>query len=337
MINRRLYDLLIRHQLYVEGYKNYQIIQFKKELPKLIKALCEEFKKVPYKKLDEMTKRELNEFQRDIKKISNEFFDYWNNLLIKELDEFTKSDFEINKGILANFLIDDEKRVTTDKIEIDSIIAENARKEDENKLVPFAWIFENDTEKLKRYINNTLIPAVGMSALPKDILNGLSAFSMRKIITSVNAGFANGDDTEKILQDIIGTDKEPGIVKSIETAHRTITSTIIQHITCIVGPAVLATSFDRYQWVSVIDAVTSNICRGRNLNIYYYGKGPLPPAHANCRSKTVPYLPGQDMPSESFPLWASNQPTNIQKYAASKFSPLNLDQYVSKLESILTR
>jgi hypothetical protein len=43
-----------------------------------------------------------------------------------------------------------------------------------------------------------------------------------------------------------------------------------------------------YEWVATLDGRTSPLCRARDGQAYKVGKGPLPPAHYNCRSTTSP-------------------------------------------------
>lgn len=48
-----------------------------------------------------------------------------------------------------------------------------------------------------------------------------------------------------------------------------------------------------YIWISVLDGRTTLYCRNQNGRIYIYGIGPIPPAHAHCRSTIMPYIFGQ--------------------------------------------
>ena len=45
-----------------------------------------------------------------------------------------------------------------------------------------------------------------------------------------------------------------------------------------------------YRWVSTLDGRTSEVCRSLDGKQFDIGKGPIPPAHPNCRSTTVPVL-----------------------------------------------
>src|SRR5690606_22639421 len=55
-----------------------------------------------------------------------------------------------------------------------------------------------------------------------------------------------------------------------------------------------------YRWVSILDSVTSQICRSLDGQVFAFGKGPLPPAHANCRSSII---------AELFGRWLKRGPT----------------------------
>jgi len=45
---------------------------------------------------------------------------------------------------------------------------------------------------------------------------------------------------------------------------------------------------EKYQWVSTLGPRTSDICQRLHGKIFTVGKGPLPPAHINCRSSIIP-------------------------------------------------
>ena len=340
MINRRLYDILLRQQMFLEGFKNFQNAKFRKELPKLVKDLRKEFAKVPYKVLDDMTKKELNDFQRNIKRVNNQFFDYWNKVLLRDLDEFMETEFAMDKSILANYHYEQDKsenEVLTNEKQIDKIIKENSKEEDTNKLVPFAWVFDNETDKLKAKILSAIIPATG--TLTIDFLNTLSEFSLKRIASTINRGFVDKKTLNEILEEITGTKDngyKDGILIPLSTAETTITNTVIQHAAALMSAFVLATTYNKYQWRSVMDSRTTDICISRNNKVYTYGKGPLPPAHPRCRSKVAPYL-GFDIPQENFSKWVGRQPDNIKKYAESNFAALSKEEYSSMLSRILTR
>jgi uncharacterized protein with gpF-like domain len=47
---------------------------------------------------------------------------------------------------------------------------------------------------------------------------------------------------------------------------------------------------EKVEWVSTLDNRTSQLCRSMDGKVFAIGKGPRPPAHINCRSRTIPVL-----------------------------------------------
>jgi SPP1 gp7 family putative phage head morphogenesis protein len=97
------------------------------------------------------------------------------------------------------------------------------------------------------------------------------------------------------------------------------------------------------EWVSILDNRTSDICRSRSGKRYEYGKGPLPPAHPNCRSMIVPVVDGAAIPNPSFKDWVSGLPTGVrrdmftgpigERFEGTK--AISLTAYKNKIELIL--
>ena len=48
-----------------------------------------------------------------------------------------------------------------------------------------------------------------------------------------------------------------------------------------------------YRWISILDSLTSQICRSLDGQVFPFGKGPLPPAHPNCRSSIIAEMIGK--------------------------------------------
>lgn len=48
-----------------------------------------------------------------------------------------------------------------------------------------------------------------------------------------------------------------------------------------------------YRWVSILDSRTSQICRSLDGQVFQFRKGPLPPAHPNCRSSIIAEIAGR--------------------------------------------
>jgi SPP1 gp7 family putative phage head morphogenesis protein len=73
----------------------------------------------------------------------------------------------------------------------------------------------------------------------------------------------------------------------------TVVRTALNHVSTEARLLTLQKNSDvvrKYEWVSTLDSRTSTICRSRDGQKYEFGKGPLPPAHPNCRSAIAPIV-----------------------------------------------
>jgi hypothetical protein len=64
-----------------------------------------------------------------------------------------------------------------------------------------------------------------------------------------------------------------------------------------------------YRWVSILDSQTSQVCRSLDGQTFSFGKGPLPPAHPNCRSNIVAELLGRWMKRDAKGRFAKDERT----------------------------
>lgn len=88
-----------------------------------------------------------------------------------------------------------------------------------------------------------------------------------------------------------------------------------------------------YRWVSILDNVTSQICRSLDGQVFPFGKGPLPPAHPNCRSSIIAEMLGR---------WLKRGPTGRfakrdERTAQGANGPERVDGGVSYYEWLKTQ
>jgi hypothetical protein len=122
--------------------------------------------------------------------------------------------------------------------------------------------------------------------------------------------WANGETPDELISALVGKGVN-GLVSELDKTVNHINGmidTVIQQSTMTGNRMVQSAISDRYQWVSVMDGRTTEICRSRNLRVYEYGRGPLPPAHIRCRSHIAPYLSSDPMEDIGFYQWAMTQP-----------------------------
>jgi SPP1 gp7 family putative phage head morphogenesis protein len=106
----------------------------------------------------------------------------------------------------------------------------------------------------------------------------------------------NGWTDKETLQAIKGTSEKAfadGLLSRFGKQNATMVRTAMQHINNVSYSEVWAENKDvvsQYQWVSVLDDRTSDICVDLDGEVFDIGDGPVPPAHPNCRSITVAIL-----------------------------------------------
>lgn len=107
---------------------------------------------------------------------------------------------------------------------------------------------------------------------------------------------AQGWSMQQTITAIRGTRRTgytDGLFGRLQRDVDTIVRTSIQHISNTARMAVYEANLDiviGYRWVSTLDSRTSEICRSLDGQVFEFGKGPIPPVHPNCRSTVIPEL-----------------------------------------------
>lgn len=329
MINRRLYDLILRHQMYLDGYKNHQVKEWQKSLPGLIKDLRAEFNLVPYDLLDDMTKREFKDFKTKVAKVVAYTFTFWQNELMKELEEFSKVESKVEKTILANHIIDpedvsDKEKIVTNENKVEEILDANTITDKDTKHI--LWLF----------LLNDIMASTGLTL--KQSIEKLSFDAVRRIEIEINKAFANGLTMKELQAVILGTSElrfKDGVIKTIDRDVSAIVPTVIQSISATTQESYMSQFFKKWQWKAILDSRTCEICGYLHNKIFAYGTGPIVPAHRKCRCSKVPYL-GPLPDEESASHWVMEQPEKLRRDFQESLN-LTLKQFEGKITSILTR
>lgn len=136
----------------------------------------------------------------------------------------------------------------------------------------------------------TLRAATRTPILGRDLetwFRGLAAGQSDAIAGAVRMGLVAGDSTRTITSAAVRTSRV-GIRQA-----QTLTRTAITHAASSARVATFGENYDILrgeQWVSTLDARTTDICIGLDGKIFGLAEGPRPPAHHQCRSITVPVL-----------------------------------------------
>lgn len=287
-----LLDVMTRHQLYLEGVK----LEYGKTFDRLVaqqlrRDLREIFFDIEYDQLSAMTKRELERFIRRLRTAQIKRFDTFTQQVLNDLKEFMRVDTEMNAQMLV------ETQEADAQAEKDVLALAAKRKQD----------------KLWALALSTIVQANGMTT--EQLLARFKDNSVFALETTVRRAFANKTKTNAALAELLGTARlynRDGLLTRLSPQAQGVVSTLLQHIAGIVQSSTAQIYYSNYRWVSVIDGVTSNICRSRNGKIYRYGDGPLPPAHPYCRSHTEPADDSSEPIPTSYYAWLKAQPDAVQ-------------------------
>lgn len=354
--NMRLYDIATRLAVYTEDVKVWQAKQFAFVLREVGETLTVLLSRVRYKTLDGLSKRELNKLIMELRQSQSKIYTVYTAQLIEQLKDFMKADLEVNRRVWATAYKElDEEEVVSDEEATGFILANR----ETSPLFGISAVAGNDG-RLWSQIVNLPIPANGLYLLP--FLQVFSNSAQTGVENIIRKAWSNRATVEETLTELIGNGESvqgtPSQINRINTQAAAVIHTTITHVGAVVGAGVMSAVFERYAWHSIVDGRTTRICLDRNLKVWRFGEGPLPPAHIYCRSHVAPYVAGSDIVEETFYSWVLRQPTKVQndvlseagskalrqgklkasdvpKYESNK--PLTHEQFRKKINQILSR
>ena len=369
--NKRLYDIAVRQQVYVEGVKVQFAREFNFVLAELRLELNRILSRVKYKTLDGLTKAELNKLVLSLRESQSRIYSKYTQHLIKQLKDFMAVDLEMNRRAYSSAhaemnMEDGEMNMgdgeTTPNVPTDAqAIAYIKQQNESSNIIPLFGIASvtGNNDRLWSAVTNAPIPANGLYLLP--FVKTFATSAQAGVENIVRKAWANGWTLEETISAITGEDARQGTSSQLQRVGvqaSAVVATAVQHVSAIVGAGVVSALFGWYMWHSVMDSRTSEICSSRNHKRYRYGAGPIPPAHIRCRSHIAPIVGNDDIAAETFYTWAVRQPANVQddilgeangeslrngslkekdlsKYEATR--PLTLEEFRRKIIEILSR
>lgn len=155
----------------------------------------------------------------------------------------------------------------------------------------------SDTQVIQAVRLNPLsIKGASGGKLLDTFLEDFSASDINMMTGAIRQGFFEGKTTQQIIQSLIGTKAnkyKDGLLDISRRNAETITRTSVQHAAMQGSMMAMMENEDvlkGYRWISTLDSRTSSVCRSLDGVVFRFGKGPVPPAHANCRSRITPEL-----------------------------------------------
>lgn len=324
-----LLDSLTRHQIYLEGLKLGRAAELSAVTSKLYFDIRNLLQARRYDELGGLSRTKLNMLLRELRGIQGKVWNTWINDEVRFLMQFIAADEKLFEDIAEDQL--DEAGLPT-------------KPDDKSIGAAALW---------------ALAGSVVLGANGQTVSAYMRWYASRasvEVEQTVRRAWVQKWTTDQTLQALNGNGTSPaggdGSLIKVRNGLATLTDTVMQSVSTTTQTATFkryAQSFflDEYMWSSVIDAVTTDICRGRNGNVYVFGKGPIPPAHYRCRSKIIPLIFGRPKPgTPSYADWMNRQPKAFRDDVLNEASnnangsfkptkPLTLEQFSSKRDLIL--
>lgn len=276
MLSEELVDIAARHQVYLERLKSGEIKKTDALFVRLDKDLREILLKLRLSDLSLVTAVEGAALVEDIRKKQVEAY-------TEHLDKLAGMLFDFHE-FERKFELDAANEVTLDDVEV----VEQAP-EDDNGVPVALWSRVQDA--VTGGTGKTLAAYLGAWA----------AHEVGRGSNLVRVAIAEGWSITDLTVAFTGTRRNrytDGLFGSARRNTATAIRTAIQHVSSATRSNVIARMLFRpkkglqkgalgYRWVSILDSTTSQICRSLDGRLFRFGKGPLPPAHPNCRSTIV--------------------------------------------------
>jgi len=279
------YDIALREQIYFEALKEYEADEAESITDEIMVVLIMLLMSLKITSFSDMTKKELNTFvakarvamKDKLLDVSKSFVGRMQNVLAVTLTVSRKA-LEQTSGVK---ITDKSFNGTT-----------------------------GGNKRLWKKITNDTVPGTGH--LPLEMVKDFANTTMTQLMLVVKRAYADNlsiADTLKLLRGTKEAGFKDGVARKLANQLKHVTRTLMQHMKAFLSYNMGRLVYDKYQWISTIDSVTTAICQSRHLRVYEYGKGPRPPAHWNCRSVIVGILGNlANQAPASFFDWLKRQP-----------------------------
>lgn len=318
--NQKLYDIAVENSLFLESVKLYEFNARMVQFRKLKRALEDLLLRIQYDELTLMTKKSVDLLIKNVKQINQGFYDQVSADILDMFEKFTTKAVASEKrkwvGVELSIEQDDDVDVTDD--EADDYIESNGSNDG---TFPLALVLSASAFAAK--LLDTQMTGFGRT-LP-DVLKRYNALSERRLVDLILSAHASGYSKEQLMHEILGEDGvkagKKGALGTMRAQLNAIIDTAIA-FSVAQSQAAVNSAIDgkskkkKYIWVSIMDSVTSLICRERNRKVYEFNKGPLPPAHINCRSSISPILDnnGEVNDSDDIQTWVKTRSSDFQQF-----------------------
>lgn len=304
LLQRRLFDVFTRQALFIEQVRVNEALLFNDVLADIEKDFRLNLSKIKYENLSELSKAQIQRFIKVLRSSQTVIYSKYQRQILARLQKFTEAvvnqSLQIGGSYLSAVQKDEEELIPVGLVRSRNLIEAETKSNGFSSLSGLAVLIAGGGMLAKFWpvVRNSVMPTGGTK--PVDYLNTAIAASMMRVSQAVMAAWVNGMSVQELSAQVLGSKSTgegnpnlPGGTKSAEVTKirntmNAVTATLIQHVAQISNSSTNSLIWRGYDWLSVMDSRTSAVCRHLNKKRFRYGKGPLPPAHPNCRSHTVP-------------------------------------------------
>lgn len=259
-----LEDIATRHQVHLERLKAAEVRDYNTLLAILAAQVDDVLRTLLVERLSDLKRARLNAILRELRAAQDAALDEANDRLLRRLE--TLAEYE------AGF----EARALTDA----------ARDIDGTEFTAATGVWATVAAR----------PLSAAGALLEPFLREMTKREVEMVNKVVLRGFTEGWTTAQVTKVLRGTKAlkyTDGLMTRLGRHNATLVRTAMQHVSTTAREATWADNdVKKYRWVSTLDSRTTPICRDRDGDEFPVGRGPLPPAHMNCRSSTIAVLTG---------------------------------------------
>lgn len=304
-------DMLLRHQLYVMGVRAGFAENAAAIVDDLDDVIRDTLARVLDRNLAELSKRDFNRLLSALRSNIGGAFETNLRTFFRDARLFTDIERQMYQGI---FRADTGTRTAAPSV-----------------------------AKLWAQVRKGTVPATGQTLAQS--AQALSNSTTAMVERLVRRAQADKLDSVDALRSIVGTSSRnfrDGALKRVGAWSRSFADTAIAHASATLNHEIASNYYKQYQWLSILDEATTEICTDRNLEIYEYGNGPVPPAHYGCRSEIVPFTGNSEDIPTSFASWLETQPGEFLSdlfkggdASLDNVKVIQLDRFRDKIDFVL--
>jgi SPP1 gp7 family putative phage head morphogenesis protein len=306
MLSEELVDIATRHQVYLERYKAGEIKKTDVLFVRLNRDLMDVLNRLDNPDLSVLTLVERAKLVEDVRKGQVEAYTEHLDKLVLQLRLL--ADFE------REFELESINEVTEDEVTADDgnaaallWLAVQQRPMSATGKLLAAWLgawTANEIARSSDLIRKGIAEGWSVSRLAtafrgtkaQGYRDGLFASARRNTATTINTAVQHVSSTAR-AHTMENTALQPSGKSGLKTDAEGRVTSIPREARKAAAAAGIKVG-DKiglmgYRWVSILDSLTSQICRSLDGQVFQFGKGPLPPAHPNCRSTIIAEILGR--------------------------------------------